>query len=459
MDASGHTHWMRRCARVAWRPVALACVCGLLGGGCAHSSPPPGAVSAWRVGPLLEGVRTGAGQNALAVRPFYSHECVNVNPTQSVTDVLWPAGSFSRRGERLRWRLFPAYGSDADDEPDGSYRFRLLPIYFEGRTREGDSYHALFPLGGTIRDFMFMDRASFFLFPLYGESEQAGTHTRTALWPIWLTRHGDDIEQWRLFPFYGEKRVAGRRPHTNRFILWPFWTETHYRGEHIEGDAFVLFPIYGRSRFAQEQGWMVLPPFFSYTRGTNGYRRLRAPWPFVRQLDDGPVTERHWWPLYGTKRAPGRERWYTLWPIVSGAREEGARATVKRFNIAPLYNSEERLTAATNGAPAAPTSAYRRVWPLFSWRREPSGTQVRVPELTFFKNNAAIERNWAPFWSWFVRRERADGARVTDVLWGLAAWGRNADRRPFGQFLWFFTFGHGAAAESPAAAEITTAEP
>jgi hypothetical protein len=432
-----------------WRARVAAALAGaVLSMGCAHSSPPAGAVAAWRVGPLLEGARSAEGGRLLAVRPFFSRESVTDDSFRSVNDILWPVGSFRRRDDRLSWRCFPFYGMSEDDEPDGAYRFRLFPIYFEGRARDGEEYRALFPIYGSIRNLPLLGNVRFVLFPLYGESEVAGTHTRSVLWPLYTTRHGDNIDQLRLFPFWGEKRITGRHAVTSRFILWPFWSEAHFAGESVQGDAFVLFPIYGRTRLNRERGWTVLPPLISHTVGSDGYRRLNAPWPFVRQLDDGERRERHWWPFYGSERAPGNESWYACWPLVGAARHERRDALLERFYVAPLYYQERRTEPAAAGRPPA---CYRRLWPLFSWQRQAGVSQLRVLELNPFRHSAAVERNWAPFWSLFVRRARGDGARSTDLLWGLAAWGRDGERRPFGQFLWVFGFGSPWAPEGPAA--------
>jgi hypothetical protein len=430
--------------------------------GCASPLPPKGAVSAWRVGPLLEGVRTESGDHLLAIRPFYSHEEAMTEPFRRVTDVLWPVGMFQHRGERRSWRLFPFHGSGDDaPEADDTYRFRLLPIYFEGRTRGGENYRALFPLCGEIQEFIGLGHVRFVLFPLYGSADEHGTRTTTFLWPFYLTRQGRDIDQLRLWPFYGERTLTGRHAETRHFVLWPFWSDVHMTGESIQGDGFVLFPIYGHSRFERrkrgwEEGWTVLPPFFSYVHGQDGYRSLRAPWPFIRQLDDADQHQRHWWPFYGATEREGYRDWYAIWPIISGSQAELPEVQVNQFAVTPLYFQETRVKKpVAEGAPPTVVDRYRRLWPLFSWQRNEAGMQLRIPELTFFRRSAPIERNWAPFWSLFVRRERADGARVTDVLWGLAAWGRDADARGFVQLLWALRF-HPSRGKTDAATDVAS---
>lgn len=417
-----------------------------LAAGCVSPLPPADAVSAWRVGPLLEGARTGAGDRLLAVRPLFSREETG-DGFRGVTDILWPVGTFHHRGDRRSWRLIPAYGM-GDDAPaaDGAHRFRLLPIFFEGRTRAGEDYWGLFPLYGEIRDFLGMGDVQFRLFPLYATAQDRGTLTRTVLWPFYLTREGERIDQFRLWPFYGRRTVTGRQANTRSFILWPIWSQVRLENDAVRGEGFVLFPLYGQSRFERrkrgvETGWTVLPPFISSVKGDDGYRSLRAPWPFIRQLDDADRHERHWWPLYGTTRRGDRRDWYAVWPIIAGSAASRDQQLVRQFQVAPFYFQETRATqAASNGVPPRVTARFRRLWPLYSWQRNEQGARLRVPELSLFRMSEPIERNWAPLWSWFVRRERADGARITDLFWGLAAWGRDAEARRFAQLLWVFHF-------------------
>ena len=112
--------------------------------------PPPGAQSAWRVGPLLEGARLESGDRLLAVRPLYSRETAGGEPFRRVTDILWPLGTFSRRDDRLSWRCLLFYGTgDEAPEANGAYRFRLFPIYYQGRTRAGVCLNSGWPERGS----------------------------------------------------------------------------------------------------------------------------------------------------------------------------------------------------------------------------------------------------------------------------------------------------------------------
>ena len=421
-----------------------------------------------------------------ALRPFYSRETspTNAPDLRSENDILWPLGVTSRRDDRHYWRALFFYGTGSDAAPDnGAYRFRLFPIYFQGRTKEGRDYLAVFPLGGTLCDFLVFSEASFVLFPLYGTTETAGVKTRTVLWPFYLTRHGDRVDQLRVFPFYGqrEQRTLYQTNETH-FVAWPFWTDSSTSGASVNGGGFVFFPLFGHSRYERrrrgaEETWYALPPFFAYGRGDDGYHRLLAPWPFIRQYDRDDHHERHVWPVYGVTTNDHYRRAYALWPFfsktVSGP-DPASRRTAVHAPLPFYFHAERPLRPAKGPGGRTPEpsggdgegtassrpfdhASYTRVWPLFSHRSAEDGTFTRFPELSLWSQSQQVERNWAPLWSLYTHRHRPDGAHCNDLLWGFLSWGGDAEGRGFVQLLWFLRFGRGsrraAAAPAPAPAE------
>lgn len=409
----------RRAATAGWAACALALLAAT---GCVGPSAPGRADRTWRITPLLEFGQTQSGGTLVAVRPFYSRLVEN-SATQAVTDVVWPISTFHRTGRHLWWRAFPAYGSDDDlDDPQSRDHFWLLPIYFQGRTREGDDYRALFPLAGEVRDIATLDRARFYLFPLYADYDRGSVQSTTWLWPIYSRRTAPDLDQFSLFPIYGRAEHRDSVEWTRRYVLWPFWTQAEMRGPVAHGHAFILFPLYGRVDLDRQQTWMVLPPFISYTRAPDGYRRLYAPWPFV-QAEEGRRHRRYLWPLFGWQRQEETRQWFAAWPIAGGEHTDLSDRSVSRFYLNPIFYRERRTASDLAAGPAA-DSDYLCLWPLVSWQRRDGAERLRIPELNLFRGHAAIERNWAPLWSLFTRhRAPALGTR-TELLWGLAAWGR-----------------------------------
>lgn len=454
--------------------------------GCRTPMPPGAASGGRRFGPLFETAWTEDGGSMLAVRPFYSREetAPADDDARLENDILWPLGVTSRRGTHSYWRAALFYGTSVDGDPsspEDPWRFRLFPLVFAGRTQDGEGYGAVFPLGGTIREFLFLHDFSFILFPIYGEGKgggDGGVETRTVLWPFYLTRHGERIDQFRLWPFYGESERRGlHSTRRNRFVAWPFWSDSSSSGE-IEGSGFVLFPIFGHSQYMRErrgleESWSVVPPFFQYGRGDDGYRKVFAPWPFVRLLDNDGVRERHVWPLWGkTERfakpvgdADGAQlaawlgREYLLWPFCSWTETHSRGGGERVVHLPmPFYFHRETYSLADAAERVPPgeaqadadgeaqsdaagrarrISSYTRLWPLFSHRAAAGGdARVRVPELSLWSKSEQVERNWAPLWSLYTYRRKSTGAYCNDILWGLVSWGRNDSGGAIFSLLW-----------------------
>ena len=133
------------------------------------NAPAAAGAAAWhfRVGPFFEIGQSREGLDVLAVRPFYSR-VAGTNAHESLTDVVWPWSSFHRRDDYSDWWAFPAFDKDENvRDPLSRHTFWLLPIYCEGRTRSGEDFAAVFPINGSIRDFIWLDELHFTLFPLY----------------------------------------------------------------------------------------------------------------------------------------------------------------------------------------------------------------------------------------------------------------------------------------------------
>lgn len=423
--------------------------------GCRTPMPPGGATSGFRLGPFFESARDDAGNSMVAVRPFFSREASSLTngvERRSENDILWPLGITSARDDHYYWRALFFFGTGVEDDPtspEDPYRFRLYPFIFTGRSQDGGEYGAFFPFGGRIRDLIVLGDVKFFLFPIYASGRVQGAEMTTFLWPFYLTRHGKNVDQFRLWPFYGESERRGlRSTRRGRFIAWPFWSETESFGQ-VSGSGFILFPIFGHAKYERErrgteESWTVLPPLFTYGRGDDGYRRLHAPWPFIRFVDADRVHERHYWPFYGStlrtfdaargKREASFKNDYWLWPLFR--RKQGVVDGITNSTVhAPVPFYFHRETSSTNTLHSTRKS-YTRVWPLFSHRNGPQGTQVRFPELSLWSGSEQIERNWAPLWSLYTYREKPSGAYCNDLLWGFLSWGRNDSGGRIFSFLW-----------------------
>lgn len=379
-------------------------------------------------GPFIEAAQSTQGWRLVAVRPFYSEV---EDPTGRVErqDFLWPVATRRKIGteEQSRYGIFFSF-QHGEETPGRRYRFWLLPFYFQGRDAQGDSYRAVFPLGGTIKDFLGRDEISFVLFPIRSTSRLNDLETSNWLWPLISTTTGDGVERKRFFPFYGRSIRSGA--YDKRFILWPLWNDVRYAYEGSRGGGFILFPLVGHLKLERQETWWLIPPFFRYTQGDQGLR-LFAPWPFI-QRETGPVDKFYLWPLWGHKRVGNLDRTFYLWPLIWAERVQRGQETRESFMVIPFYFH------STEGPSHQPPRARRlKVWPLFSYRRAGAESRFRTLELWPLADHGAVERNWAPLWTLYSSTRQGE-AVDRELLWGLHRdFKRGSDRRFWSLFpLW-----------------------
>ena len=385
---------------------------------------PEGYARSRGAGPVLERQAAPDGRSFRAVRPVFS-EVRDPVRERRLRDFLWPVGMIKNDRRDTFWRFLTAFGHDFNEtEPGPRYRCAVLPVLFWGRDRDGQGYFAVFPLGGTIREFLGRDRIDFALFPLYARSAVNDVVTHDVLWPFLSRTRGGDVRRDKVFPFYG--RSVNGPDWEKTFVLWPLWTSARYHYPASSGGVFILFPLFGRVNLTDQQGWMLLPPFFKWIRGER-HREAWCPWPFV-QYASGEFEKRYLWPLWGTRSAEGVRSWFALWPLISQTTVQTGPETTRRFFVVPFFTYTSR-TQQTEGAPgeeAVVRARLVKLWPVFSYRRAEESARLRIPELWPFGRVGGVERNLAPLWTLYAR-VRVQGTVEHEVLWGLGRYRREAD--------------------------------
>ncbi len=357
-------------------------------------------------------------RNAEEVRtfsPFFSQ--VRSRQDNKVrTDVLWPLVSVRSWHEESSGRILSTWYRDTDrNDPSGAYHVWVVPILGIGRSTNGLSYLGVFPIAGTLYDFMGMDEWTFTLFPLYSKSRVDDTVTESWLWPFYSHTHGPRIDRFRIWPFYGRSsELAGQV--RRKFVLWPIWSQVHYDYRTSKGDGYVLFPIYGHVKLTDQETWWVLPPFFRHTVGARQSLSY-YPWPFV-QIARGE-NEKFWiWPFYGHKRYSGDRYQFILWPLYADATRPSGADTWHRWRLFPFLYSTRVTAPAKAGAPETVKARVFKFWPLVERERQGQDLRWRFLSLWPLNDLGPIERNLAPLWTLFDYRREA-GNRETSLLWGL----------------------------------------
>ncbi|MFA6173135.1 MAG: hypothetical protein WC334_03390 [Kiritimatiellales bacterium] len=365
--------------------------------------------------PFYDNVQTEQG-SFFAVRPFYSHIVVEEG---QIRDYFWPLYSRKEFKDEQSSRALIFWYTHKFDAKDATPRDRnwLLPVYFHGRDVNGKGYFALFPLGGTINEFLGRDEIMFALFPVYGKSRINDVKTTSVFWPIYSRTRGTGIERDRVFPIYGKSVLEGK--YEKHFMLWPFWTSAEYFYPGNSGKSWLLFPVCGRSEMERERTLWVIPPFFRFTKGEK-QDRLFCPWPFIQKIDSAPRSKFYVWPLWGEDRyaAGPTRRTFLLWPLL-WSEKKGDKNLLKTSRMAlPFFYQDYTVRREKDASPEKQTeiSNYWKIWPLMSWQREGETSRFRMLELWPLKNSAPVERNWTPLWTLY-KRTNTDGVIRKDVLW------------------------------------------
>jgi len=163
----------------------------------APGKPSPGAKPAWQAcGPLFFERTTGDGKDIGGFRPFYVYERDAADQTAE-DDFLYPFLTHRSDATGSRWSLLELVNSQqpkpsAPPEERGS-TFDFWPFYFSRDTGDpATSYHAVFPIQGTVINRFGDHQISWTLFPLYGRFER-NRHERFDFFGCqpWAFRHYD----------------------------------------------------------------------------------------------------------------------------------------------------------------------------------------------------------------------------------------------------------------------------
>lgn len=372
-------------------------------------------------GPFFEKLRDSNEREFKAVRPLYCRIDDSANE-RTMWEVLWPLATGRSLREQSHWRVLTAQRTDFDvNDPDGRYRFTIMPLWISGKSAEGESYAGLFPIYGDIREFLWQDEIKFVLFPVYAEHRRKETRSYHVLWPVISWTRGPGVWRRRIFPLYGESRREGEWE--RRFILWPVWTSLRIPGDEDQG-GFVLFPLFGYMALPDRQAWMLFPPFVRWSRAEDGFSAA-MPWPFVRIDREPDLRRTDIWPLWGRRREAGIVRGFVLWPLGHWYEVQRSNEKLRSSTFLPLWY--RRTLVAGDGDEAQRLESTWKIWPLVSWRSRGEDSRLRLLELWPGADIGPVERNYAACWSVYTRTQSAE-AREHDLLWGLFRSSRESGR-------------------------------
>jgi hypothetical protein len=406
---------------------------------CVLRNDPSGQTQSWSsLGPLLfSGPAPGpeAG-HASGLRPLY----VGITGGDAEkTDILYPLFYYRRYPEHYKWSILELVNHegvlDSVTRAGGptDRHFDIWPFYFSHETADPiDTYHALFPIYGTMKYRLGFDRLSWVLFPIYVQSLKRDTRSTYTPWPFVRVVQGAE-SGFSLWPLGGDTKGPGTARHF--YCLWPLvWDNTlEVPPDSPDGTApgteVGFLPFYTKEASPGVVSENYLWPFFGYTERTAPYRysERRYFWPFLVQGTGDDRVVNRWGPFYTHSVIKGTDTTWIGWPFWHQKTfTDGGITQVKTQFFYFLYWSLDETIAAR---PSAAPAYKRHVWPLVSiWDNGAGSRQVQFPSLTevFFPDNPDMRETWAPLFSIYRYDRRPTGETRNSLLWDAVTWRSNA---------------------------------
>ena len=310
----------------------------------------------------------------------------------------------------------------------------VWPFYFSKNTGDpSTSYHAFFPVAGTIKNRFGKDELSWYAFPLYLHSEKAGREITTAPWPFLRFIDGAGHHGFEFWPLFGHRGREG--DYAEQFYLWPLlYKSVHGLSAPEPTVKFGILPFYARDTAPGYLNETYAWPFFGHTRRTIPYRydEQRYLWPFLVQGHGDQRRVNRWAPVYTHSVIKGYDKTWVLWPLIRHAEWSDAGIAQEKNQFLYFLYWSQTQRSLTN--PAAAPAHKTHVWPLFSsWDNGAGRRQVQVlsPLEVFFPTNEVIRQLYTPLFAVY-RYDRTDAATSRhSLLWKAVTWRRSATGKEF----------------------------
>jgi hypothetical protein len=365
---------------------------------------------------LFESRRTGEGDRLLAFRPFYTY-AFNAANNLYRRQIIYPVWMEKGNADELdcHFMLLCTYHDFDVNNPLSKYRLWLVPLYFQGRDIKGAPYLAVFPLAGSIREFIVFDEFRFALFPFAFGTRVNEVKTTAVVWPILSRTTGGGNDRLSVFPFYGYSNL--RAESAKQYFLWPIWTYAHYDQPQSPGYAYIVFPFYGRVKLENQSSLMLVPPLFRFARGA-GQSLTYCPWPFI-QHSAGKENRFYIWPLIGHKYRDTSAYSFFLWPLGTRYEQKAPFYERTRTMFVPFFYAVS-IRGSFDKPERSMDQPLRtiKIWPLFSFVNDAGARRFAMLSLFPYRDYDAIERNYSPLWTVFTHSSCA-GRREDELLWGL----------------------------------------
>jgi hypothetical protein len=387
-------------------------------------------------GPFFEHDTTPTYEVHAAIRPFFVRG--DDSATASGWDsVLYPVYIHRYFPNGSRWAVFELInGSHSISE--GSHpidTFEIWPIYwhYDNGVRE-ESYDAVFPIAGTLRNRLFYKRIDWFGFPAFVRLEQSDHVDTCILWPIFRHRQGPESKGFGVWPLAGHFEKTGA--YSRNYLLWPLGYSNFTTLPATKGGGelhqFGILPLYAQETAPGLVSRTFFWPFFGYTKETaprRNYGEVRFFYPFGVEGRGDDIYVNRLLPVYAHEMRPGYDKHWYAWPLYRRVERREDALDIRKDSVLYFVFSNEVQTAAGKDFEARKT----QFWPLFGYSDNGAGArqfQLLNPFEPLYGGNEAIRQSWSPLFAVYRFEENGDELRHS-VLWDLFLYDRDAKKTEF----------------------------
>jgi len=351
----------------------------------------------------------------MALRPLFYY-LNNEDAGRIEVDMLWPLARYRKEAGETSFKILPFfYHIERTHNEVRDTDTSIFPILFLGTDTKQGAYLMLFPVGGLLKGSVARDWMRIVLFPLWMDSRKGTEHSWNFLFPLFNYKR-DPVKKFeglRIFPFYAHLKKEDR--YHLRWFLWPLvsYSKTDM-DKQVLTRTLLVFPLYGRSRGDGTTMDAVFWPFFSHaTNEKKNYVEWNIPWPFWKYAEGDNISQRRIWPLWGTRKTPGHQRDFFLWPFVWRMHTEDERLTLSSMAVFPFYWQSNLIRHTEKGDAQ---EVQRTFWPLWHYEKDPSSVSWAMLAPLWFSAEEA-DRSWGFLWSLFGHRRDMEGNSETHFLW------------------------------------------
>ncbi len=409
-----------------------------------QADPLEAAGSRWTAaGPLLFGRMTEDGGSMSGLRPLWVQQ-KDANGEFRAGYFLYPVFSYREDATTYQWNVLElirrtgrratAAAPTSRFETTGG-DFEIWPFWFSRETGDPElSYHALFPVAGTIKNKLGFDRATWLLFPLYTQTEKRGVVTTSVPWPIVRVTTGA-AHGFGIWPLFEHRQKPGGWD--QQTYLWPLgYNNTTYPAADAPAGTppkrqIGALPFYALHTGPGYRDENFLWPFFGYTDSAQPvhYHETRYFWPLLVQGRGASRYVNRWGPFYTHSVAKGYDKTWYAWPLVRHAEWQDRGLALSKTQVFYFLYWSEHQRSATN--PAKPAANLTHLWPLYSFWNNGAGReqfQLFSPLEVFFPGNEKVRAAWSPLFAVARREQSAPGETRTSLLWNAITWRHSAAR-------------------------------